>query len=686
LLIVLVANLAFLSFIAYSIFRDYQDEEAHAQSRAQVIAQAIQRNIDDVASKIHLVLNSTVDELEQELGGKGLDEPYMTTYLGRLQARVPQIEAIRIANEQGLVILGNGVEKSSGVNWLDRDYFVHHLTHANDAVRITKPRVGRTAKQYIVNFSMRYNYPDGRFAGVVSAPISVAYLQTLSSGFDVGPNGMVAIRDQDFDLITRVPMHADRAADQIGSKVLSDTTLAALNRAQTSIGYKATSAADGVIRIMHSQRLEKLPFIVTVGLASKDYLASWYSEVYRMLSVVLFFGLASLFIWRRALDMLNKAQQADMALRENLEELQLRDQALNQVSQGVLITGVDRLMTYVNDETVRITGYSREELLGQPCDMLQGPLSQSETVLQMRVALAARQPFQREILNYRKDRTTFWNELSINPVYDKAGVLTQFVGVMRDVTERKKVFRDLAKAKLTAEALNIAKSDFVASMGHELCAPMNSILGVAQLLQKPGLPEEDRIDYAGGVVSSVKNLLTLLEAILDLAKIRAGEFPLASEPLDPAELMCEIKNLFSENARNKNLALECVWRGATARYQGDSNRASQILSNLVSNAIRFTTRGSIWIEAREVDCVDQSAILEFSVTDTGTGIADEKLHLLFQPKSPMDGSSAPDLDISGFGLSIVRKLAELMGGEVGAESQVGRGSRFWVRIRVERLQ
>ncbi|MFZ4481395.1 MAG: PAS domain S-box protein, partial [Rhodoferax sp.] len=133
----------------------------------------------------------------------------------------------------------------------------------------------------------------------------------------------------------------------------------------------------------------------------------------------------------------------DERLLENVAEIRLREQALSQISQGVLISDADRRTTYVNDEFVSITGYSREEMLGKPCSILQGTDSQPEVVLQIRAAIDAKKPFHGEILNYRKDGTPFWNQLSINPVFDEASHVTQFVGVLRDVTERKKTLEDL---------------------------------------------------------------------------------------------------------------------------------------------------------------------------------------------------------------------------------------------------
>ena len=165
----------------------------------------------------------------------------------------------------------------------------------------------------------------------------------------------------------------------------------------------------------------------------------------------------------------------DENLLETMAAIRLREQALSQISQGVLISGADRLTTYVNDEFTRITGYSREEMLGKPCGVLQGPDSQPEVVLQMRAALNAKQPFYGEILNYRKDGTPFWNELSMNPVFDEAGDLTQFVGVLRDVTERKQTLEDL---KLFKKCINHANDVIVITEAEPFELPGPRILFV----------------------------------------------------------------------------------------------------------------------------------------------------------------------------------------------------------------
>ncbi|WP_083633806.1 response regulator [Rhodoferax antarcticus] len=255
------------------------------------------------------------------------------------------------------------------------------------------------------------------------------------------------------------------------------------------------------------------------------------------------------------------------------------------------------------------------------------------------------------------------------------------VGFRIDIT-------DLMQATEEALAANLAKSRFLAIMSHEIRTPMNGILGMAQLLLAPSLSETDRLDYAQTVLSSGQSLLGLLNDILDLSKIEAGKFQLDLADLNPAQLLQDTQALFAGAARNKGLTLSVAWLGPAGQlYRSDGHRLRQMLTNLVGNAIKFTVAGQIHIEATEIereDQDDQDVTLEFAVTDTGLGIAADKIDLLFKPFSQADSSITRQFGGTGLGLSIVSSLARLLGGETGVESELGQGSRFWFRVGAER--
>lgn len=260
-----------------------------------------------------------------------------------------------------------------------------------------------------------------------------------------------------------------------------------------------------------------------------------------------------------------------------------------------------------------------------------------------------------------------------------------FVTTYTDISERKAQQLALEQATQEAQAANLAKSRFLATMSHEIRTPMNGVLGMAQLLLMPNLEDAERLDYARTILNSGQTLLTLLNDILDLSKVEAGKLDLEVMAFDPAQILHETRLLFAETAAHKGLPLIDVWRGPAQHYLGDAHRLRQMVSNLVGNAIKFTAQGEIRIEAREAVHSGDAAQVEFAVIDSGIGVPKDKQAQLFQPFSQADSSTTRQFGGSGLGLSIVRSLARLMDGDVGVDSTPGQGSRFWFRIRLDRV-
>lgn len=260
-------------------------------------------------------------------------------------------------------------------------------------------------------------------------------------------------------------------------------------------------------------------------------------------------------------------------------------------------------------------------------------------------------------------------------IYDEYGAISGLMAVGRDITEQLRVERELIAARETALEASRLKSEFLANMSHEIRTPMNGVIGMTSLLLDTELTEEQS-DYVETVRSSGEALLTVVNDILDFSKVEAGRLALEVADFELRRIVEEVCELLFESAREKQLELIClVDHGVPNTLSGDPGRLRQVLVNLVGNAIKFTAKGEILIHIRLPQSTED--IIRFEVADSGIGIASEKQAALFLPFFQADGSTTRRYGGTGLGLAISKQLIELMGGNIGVESELGVGSTFW---------
>ena len=273
-------------------------------------------------------------------------------------------------------------------------------------------------------------------------------------------------------------------------------------------------------------------------------------------------------------------------------------------------------------------------------------------------------------------------ETLVSPMPGEDGQTTGLLGVSRDITDRKEAEETIRRAKETAEEATQMKSDFLANMSHEIRTPMNAIIGMSHLALKTDMTPRQR-DYITKVHRSGQHLLGIINDILDFSKVEAGKLSIEAVDFELDKVLDNIANLITEKCISKGV--ELVFDMAPDVPQtliGDSLRVGQILINYANNAVKFTETGEIVISVRVMDVTLEDVLLRFSVRDTGQGLTEEQISRLFQSFSQADSSTTRKFGGTGLGLAISKRLAELMGGDVGVESVFGKGSDFWFTVRL----
>ena len=352
---------------------------------------------------------------------------------------------------------------------------------------------------------------------------------------------------------------------------------------------------------------------------------------------------------------------------------------------SVVVMDADAQVEWVNDSFSRMTGYELNEVQGKFFPkLITGPQSDPAVEREIQSALKLGHGLSRDLLRYRKDGKTYWELLSLSPVFDEGGMANRWVSIGTDITARRAAEEALAQAKLSAEAASNAKSGFLANMSHEIRTPMNAVLGMTDLALATKLTPEQH-EYLSIVKDSAHALMILLNDILDLSKIEAGKLTVDAMPFDLSRLMDSTLKPFKRQAELKGLEfIRQLQPDTPTHVVGDAIRLRQILINLVSNAVKFTSLGRIVVNLDSQWESDEEVSLHLSVKDTGIGMSKETLQRIFDAFTQADSSITREYGGTGLGLSISARLVELMGGRIWVQSQQEKGSTFHVSVPFKR--
>ncbi len=351
---------------------------------------------------------------------------------------------------------------------------------------------------------------------------------------------------------------------------------------------------------------------------------------------------------------------------------------LESAPDAIVIVNSEGKIQLVNTQTEKLFGYERAEIIGQEVEMLI-PARYKHAHYGNKKGFFA-DPKARNmgaglnLFGLHKSGREFSVEISLSPLETDEGLLVS--AAIRDVTEQKRAAQELIAAKKSAEASGLVKETFLANMSHEIRTPMNAIIGFTDILLKSDLGTVE-LDYVSTIKHAGENLLTIINDILDISKIEAGIIDFEVHPINIVGMFKSFESILAQKAGEKKIALHfSSHKDIPNILLGDPTRLTQIIMNLVGNALKFTQNGSVTVDAHILSQVNETYVLQFSVKDTGIGIAADKLEYIFNRFHQAETQTARKYGGTGLGLSIAKQLIELQGGTISVKSEEQVGSEF----------
>ncbi len=359
------------------------------------------------------------------------------------------------------------------------------------------------------------------------------------------------------------------------------------------------------------------------------------------------------------------------------EKIKQLSQAVEQSPVAIVITNTTGVIEYVNPKFIETTGYPLEEIIGNNPRILKSGHTTANEYKHLWQTLASGSEWFGEFQNKKKNGTLYWESASISPILNTQGIITHYIAIKEDITERKHIEQQLIIAKEKAEESDRLKLAFLANMSHEIRTPMNGILGFTELLKEQNLLVDVQQEYIKIIEKSGKRMLNIINDIINISKVESGQIEVTPSETNVNEQFDYLLTFFKPEAANKNISLYLTKELSSKNtfIKTDREKLYAILTNLIKNAIKFTNEGSI-----EFGCVKKGDSLEFFVKDSGLGISDSQKKIIFERFRQANDTVSRSHEGSGLGLAISKAYVEMQGGKIWVESKEGIGSTFYFTL------
>jgi len=359
---------------------------------------------------------------------------------------------------------------------------------------------------------------------------------------------------------------------------------------------------------------------------------------------------------------------------KNAEEQILKlSMSIEQSPSTIVITGVDGNIEYVNPKFYEITGYSPDEAIGQNPRILKSGKMSIEFYQEMWNTILSGEVWRGEFLNKKKNNELYWEWATIAPIRNEEGDIINYIAIKEDISVRKQMEAELIVAKNKAEESDKLKSAFLANMSHEIRTPLNSIIGFSELLADSHFKIEEKDEFIGHIISNGNSLLSIISDIMDISKMESGMVRIRTRAVPVLKIVTDIRKQFLGRFLEKGIdfRIESEKELDAVQVMADPERLNQVFNNLISNALKFTTEGSVLLKY-----VKEGKMLQFEVKDTGIGIPADFHSKIFDRFSQVETSNSRRFGGNGLGLAITKNLIELMGGKIWLESEQEIGTSF----------
>lgn len=685
-LLVVVAVVA-LASVSFFLERDRYRERARVAT--QNVTALLEAKLAGDFRRVDLAIANFAVEFMRDARQGAVSSARLERAVDLLGALFPELESLGVLDHQGALQQARPFPSGRGGDFSDRTYFTAARENPHRGLIVDGPFRSRLSQRPVVVFSYPLRDADGRFAGVVFAALSSEYFHGVLTRADLGRHGAATVRTADLALVYRNPR--PELAD-IGSRNVSDQLRRAAAAAPGGGEFVASTALDGIERSNAYRPVEGYPFYVLVGMATEDFLGDWRRNT-ALIGVFSGALLLTVLFVLAALYRLSRQQAAvGQALAAEAERFQT---VLRTSADGIHVLDRQGRRVLANPAFFALIG--RDENDGGNLRVGDwDPGTEAGMVTGAAAGGCAPGQVRQFATRYRQANGAM-RDVDVNLSRFRLGSEEFVVASARDVTEKKRTVEmlefmlgehrklndELAFRARQAEAANRAKDAFLANVSHELRTPLNGIMGMTQLVQRK-LPDPALRARLEKVMQASRHLRAIINDLLDISRIEAGRIVLEETEFTLQALVDSLRGLLGDAAREKGLALSIdvppalAWR----TLYGDPVRLEQILLNLTGNAIKFTSAGSIDVQAELIGETPGSVIVRFAVRDTGIGIAAEEQQRLFTAFGQAAASLSRRYGGIGLGLAISKRLIDLMGGEVGVESAPGRGALFWFTVRL----